>query len=167
MAILDNAIWLTGAGGTAVSGSTTISEGGFSTTVTGTFTSNAWDASQSGFNVSEFGAFGISSPISADYDFSIPVENLTFSPSFASDNTLYAGGFFGRRSTPDADYLVELALAFSVTDRTRPVKLQWSREDDITGGYYRPAYAHRVRVGLDGDGKIVGWDHRIAGPSIF
>jgi len=82
-------------------------------------------------------------------------------------NTLYAGGFFGRRSTPDADYLVELALAFAVTDRTRPVKLQWSREDDITGGYYRPAYAHRVRAGLDGDGNIIGWDHRIAGQSIF
>jgi isoquinoline 1-oxidoreductase beta subunit len=82
-------------------------------------------------------------------------------------NTLYAGGFFGRRSTPDADYLVELALAFAVTDRTRPVKLQWSREDDITGGYYRPAYAHRVRAGLDGDGNIVGWDHRIAGQPIF
>lgn len=82
-------------------------------------------------------------------------------------NTLYAGGFFGRRSTPDADYLVELALAFVVTDRTRPVKLQWSREDDITGGYYRPAYAHRVRVGLDSGGSIVGWDHRLAGQSIF
>lgn len=82
-------------------------------------------------------------------------------------NTLYAGGFFGRRSTPDADYLVELALAFAVTDRTRPVKLQWSREDDITGGYYRPAYAHKVRVGLDGNGRIVGWDHRVAGQSIF
>ena len=82
-------------------------------------------------------------------------------------NTLYAGGFFGRRSAPDADYLVELALAFVVTDRTRPVKLQWSREDDITGGYYRPAYAHRVRVGIGADGTIVGWDHRIAGQSIF
>lgn len=82
-------------------------------------------------------------------------------------NTLYAGGFFGRRSTPDADYLVELALAFAVTDRTRPVKLQWSREDDISGGYYRPAYAHRVRAGLDADGNIIGWDHRIAGQSIF
>lgn len=82
-------------------------------------------------------------------------------------NTLYAGGFFGRRSTPDADYLVELALAFAATDRARPVKLQWSREDDITGGYYRPAYAHRVRAGLDARGNIIGWDHRIAGQSIF
>lgn len=82
-------------------------------------------------------------------------------------NTLYAGGFFGRRSTPDADYLVETALAFAATDRTRPVKLQHSREDDISGGYYRPAYAHRARVGLDDSGNIVGWDHRLAGQSIF
>ena len=82
-------------------------------------------------------------------------------------NTLYAGGSFGRRLTPDADYHVEVALAFAMTDRTRPVKLVWSREDDITGGFYRPAFAHKVRVGLDDSGKIVAWDHRIAGQSIF
>ena len=77
MATLDNAIWLTGAGATAVNGSTTISEGGNSTNVTGTFT-GLWDASQSGFNVSEFGAFGVTSPITATFDFSTPVEDLTF-----------------------------------------------------------------------------------------
>lgn len=82
-------------------------------------------------------------------------------------NTMLAGGSFGRRATPTADYQVEVALAFAMTDRTRPVKLVWSREDDITGGYYRPAFAHKVRVGLDDAGKIVGWDHRIAGQSIF
>ncbi|MGC3937012.1 molybdopterin cofactor-binding domain-containing protein [Roseobacter sp. EG26] len=82
-------------------------------------------------------------------------------------NTILAGGSFGRRATPTADYQVEIALAFAMTDRTRPVKLVWSREDDITAGYYRPAFAHKVRVGLDSDGKIVGWDHRIAGQSIF
>ncbi|MBW4708678.1 molybdopterin-dependent oxidoreductase [Roseobacter sp. YSTF-M11] len=82
-------------------------------------------------------------------------------------NTILAGGSFGRRATPTADYQVEIALAFAMTDRTRPVKLVWSREDDITGGYYRPAFAHKVRVGLDENGTIVGWDHRIAGQSIF
>ncbi len=82
-------------------------------------------------------------------------------------NTLYAGGFFGRRSNAASDYLVEVTLAFAMTDRTRPVKLVWSREDDVTGGWYRPPYAHKVRIGLDDVGKIVGWDHRIAGPSIF
>ena len=78
MAILDNAIWLTGTGGTAQSGNTTISEGGNSTTITGVFTASAWDASQSGYAVSEFGAFGVTSPITANYNFSNPVENLTF-----------------------------------------------------------------------------------------
>ena len=82
-------------------------------------------------------------------------------------NTLYAGGSFGRRATMTADYIVEAAQAFAMTDRTRPVKLVWSREDDLAGGAYRPAVAHRVRVGLDGNGDIVAWDHRIAGKSIF
>lgn len=80
--------------------------------------------------------------------------------------TLYAGGFFGRRFNAGADYIVETTLAFSMTDQIRPVKLVWSREDDLTGGWYRPAYAHKVRVGLDDAGKIVGWDHRVAGQSI-
>ena len=81
--------------------------------------------------------------------------------------TMFAGGSFGRRATPTADYQVEAALAFVLTDRSRPVKLVWSREDDITGGYYRPAAAHRVRVGLDAEGNIVGWDHRVACQSIM
>ncbi|OSQ52411.1 xanthine dehydrogenase family protein molybdopterin-binding subunit [Marivita geojedonensis] len=92
---------------------------------------------------------------------------LELPPEKIQVNTLYAGGFFGRRATPNSDYVVEAALAFATTDRTRPVKLVWSREDDITGGYYRPAMAHRVRVGLDANGAIVGWDHRVAGQSIF
>jgi len=82
-------------------------------------------------------------------------------------NTLLAGGSFGRRATPTADYQVEAGLAFAITDRTRPVKLVWSREDDVRGGYYRPAFGHKVRVGLSDAGDIVAWDHRIAGQSIM
>ena len=81
--------------------------------------------------------------------------------------TMLAGGSFGRRATPDADYQVEAALAFVVTDRSRPVKLVWTREDDIRSGYYRPAFGHKVRVGLDADGNIVGWQHRVAGQSVI
>lgn len=81
--------------------------------------------------------------------------------------TMLAGGSFGRRATPDADYQVEAALAFVVTDRTRPVKLVWDREDDIRGGYYRPATGHKVRVGLDTDGNITAWEHQVAGQSIM
>ena len=82
-------------------------------------------------------------------------------------NTLYAGGSFGRRATMTADYIVEAALAFAMSGQSRPVKLVWSREDDLRGGAYRPAFAHRVRVGLDADGHMVAWDHRIAGKPIF
>ncbi len=92
--------------------------------------------------------------------FQLPMEKIKI-------NTLLTGGSFGRRATPEADYQVEAALAFIMTDRSRPVKLVWSREDDLTGGYYRPAFGHRVRVGLDDDGNIVGWEHRIAGQSIM
>lgn len=54
-----------------------------------------------------------------------------------------------------------------MTDRSRPVKLVWDREDDIRGGYYRPAFGHKVRVGLDEAGTIVGWEHQVAGQSIM
>ena len=90
----------------------------------------------------------------------IPQENIEVT-------TLYAGGTFGRRSTQTADYHVEAALAFALNGGQQPVKLVWSREDDIKGGYYRPAVAHRVRVGLDESGRIAGWDHRVAGKPIF
>ncbi len=92
---------------------------------------------------------------------------LELPPEKVGVNTLYAGGSFGRRATAAADYGVEAAIAFTLTDRDRPVKLAWSREDDITGGYYRPAAAHRVRAGIDDSGKIVAWDHRIASQSII
>ena len=81
--------------------------------------------------------------------------------------TMLAGGSFGRRATPDADYQVEAGLAFAMTDRSRPVKLVWSREDDLRSGYYRPAFGHKVRVGLSSAGDIVGWEHQIAGQSII
>ncbi|OIQ32773.1 MAG: dehydrogenase [Alphaproteobacteria bacterium MedPE-SWcel] len=81
--------------------------------------------------------------------------------------TMLAGGSFGRRATADADYQVEAGLAFAMTDRSRPVKLVWTREDDIRGGNYRPATGHKVRVGLSRDGRITGWDHQIAGQSIM
>ncbi|CUH50783.1 xanthine dehydrogenase family protein molybdopterin-binding subunit [Shimia marina] len=82
-------------------------------------------------------------------------------------NSMLAGGSFGRRATPDADYQVEAGLAFIMTDRSRPVKLVWDREDDIRSGYYRPAVGHKVRVGLDENGTIIGWDHQVAGQSIM
>jgi len=92
---------------------------------------------------------------------------LGIEPGQVEIDTVYAGGSFGRRATPTSDYQVEAALAFAALGRQTPVKLVWSREDDIRGGYYRPMALHRARIGLDAGGKIVGWDHRIVNKSIL
>ena len=81
--------------------------------------------------------------------------------------TVYAGGSFGRRGTPNSDYQVEGAMAFDLLGRKTPVKLVWSREDDIRGGQYRAMALHKVQIGLDKQGKVQGWDHRIATKSIM
>lgn len=82
-------------------------------------------------------------------------------------NTLYAGGSFGRRANPAGDFTFEaVAIAKAIGGRA-PVKLIWTREDDIRGGRYRPLYVHKIRAGLDRDGKISGWQHRIVGQSII
>ncbi len=86
MAVLDNAIWINGGTGFADSGSTTLTEGGNSTSITATFTANSWDETQGGNNISEFGAFGVTTPIVADYQFSNPVENLAFDFEHVNDD---------------------------------------------------------------------------------
>jgi isoquinoline 1-oxidoreductase beta subunit len=85
-------------------------------------------------------------------------------------NMLYAGGSFGRRANPKADYLLEavsIARALGGTGlANRPVKMIWTREDDMRAGYYRPMYLHVLRAALDTQGKISAWQHRIVGQSI-
>ncbi len=82
-------------------------------------------------------------------------------------HTLFAGGSFGRRATPDADMVNEAVSIAKAIGGRAPVKLVWTREDDIQGGRYRPMYYHRLRAGLDANGAIVGWQHRIVGQSIL
>jgi isoquinoline 1-oxidoreductase beta subunit len=85
-------------------------------------------------------------------------------------NQLYAGGSFGRRANPVSDFVIEaasIAKGMAKGGKTGiPVKLVWTREDDMKGGYYRPAYLHTFKAGLDAAGNIVGWQHRIVGQSI-
>ncbi len=92
-------------------------------------------------------------------------------PEQVEIHQLYAGGSFGRRANPVADYVVEAAaIAKGLAaggKRDIPVKLVWTREDDMTGGFYRPAYVHALKAGLDASGAIVGWQHRVAGQSIL
>ena len=82
-------------------------------------------------------------------------------------NTLYAGGSFGRRANVVSDYIVEaVSIAKALGANGVPVKLQWTREDDIQGGRYRPAYVHKFEAALDARGALTGWRHRIVGQSI-
>lgn len=76
------------------------------------------------------------------------------------------GGGFGRRASPDADVISEAVAVAKAIGWKAPVKVQWTRENDMLGGRYRPAYVHRLRAGLDRRGGIVAWDHHIVGQSI-
>jgi isoquinoline 1-oxidoreductase beta subunit len=82
-------------------------------------------------------------------------------------NNLLGGGSFGRRGNPHGDWARELAEIAKAIGGTAPIRLVWTREDDIKGGYYRPLTLHRVKVGLDASGKLSGWQHRLATQSIF
>jgi isoquinoline 1-oxidoreductase beta subunit len=95
---------------------------------------------------------------------------LGVKPEQVKLNMLFAGGSFGRRANPAADYVLECAsivLALARKDvRNVPVKLVWTREDDMRGAYYRPAFFQTMKAGLDASGNIVGWQHRLVGQSI-
>ncbi|NMF91203.1 xanthine dehydrogenase family protein molybdopterin-binding subunit [Aromatoleum petrolei] len=82
-------------------------------------------------------------------------------------NMLYAGGSFGRRANPAADYVLETAHIVKAIRGEAPVKLVWSREDDMRAGYYRPLYLHRLRAALDAQGKPLAWAQRVVGQSII
>ncbi len=86
-------------------------------------------------------------------------------------NQVFAGGSFGRRASTTSDYLIEaVSIAVALTRAGKPgipVKMVWTREDDMRAGYYRPIYVHAISAGLDANGNIDGWLHRIAGQSIL
>jgi isoquinoline 1-oxidoreductase subunit beta len=80
------------------------------------------------------------------------------------------GGGYGRRAVPTSDYLLEsvaVAKALARAGARAPVKVIWSREDDMKAGYYRPFTVHRAEIGFDAEGKVLGWDHRIVSQSIL
>ena len=79
------------------------------------------------------------------------------------------GGGFGRRAVPTSEYVVEsvnVAKALAAAGKRAPVKVMWSREDDMRAGYYRPMTVHRAEIGFDAQGNVLGWDHRIVSQSI-
>jgi isoquinoline 1-oxidoreductase beta subunit len=90
-------------------------------------------------------------------------------PEQVTLHTMMAGGGFGRRAVPTSDFVVEavnIAKAMKSAGHGGLVKMMWSREDDIRGGYYRPSHLHRAEIGMDAQGNILAWDHVIVGQSI-
>ncbi len=94
---------------------------------------------------------------------------LGLKPEQVKVNVQMAGGGFGRRGVPSSDYVVE-ACAIAKAARSAgldvPLRMIWSREDDIKGGYYRPMHLHRARIGFDERGQVLAWDHVLVGQSI-
>lgn len=88
---------------------------------------------------------------------------LNMKPEQVNVNTTFLGGGFGRRS--EVDFVIP---AVEVSKQIgRPVKLIWSREEDMRHDFYRPAVVARFRAGLDEDGLPVAWDNRVVTSSIL
>ncbi len=92
---------------------------------------------------------------------------LGLKPEQIKINTLLGGGSFGRRGNPVGDWTVELCAVTKAINGRAPVQMVWTREDDIKGGFYRPLVLHRVKAGLDANGRIAGWQHKLVSQSIF
>jgi isoquinoline 1-oxidoreductase beta subunit len=86
-------------------------------------------------------------------------------PEQVKINTTLLGGGFGRRANPASDFIVEAVQVAKAAKR--PVKVVWTREDDIRGGWYRPMWYDRFVAGLDVQGNPIAWTHTIVGQSIM
>ena len=88
---------------------------------------------------------------------SLPPENVTV-------NVTLLGGGFGRKSKPD--FAVEAALCSKAVGGA-PVKVVWTREDDIHNDFYHTVSLERIEAGLDKDGKVIAWRHNSVAPTIL
>lgn len=82
-------------------------------------------------------------------------------------HVMKTGGSFGRRAVFDGDVVVEAVHVAKAIGFTAPVKVQWTREDDMRAGRYRPSYVHKLKAGIDADGKLIAWSNHVVGQSIM
>ncbi|SMF08001.1 isoquinoline 1-oxidoreductase, beta subunit [Alteromonadaceae bacterium Bs31] len=106
--------------------------------------------------------FGSQSPTMDQHDAS---QLLGIAPEKVVINTLFAGGSFGRRACPN-DYVVD-AIAIARQIKNRPVKMVWTREDDMLRGKYRPMAVHKVRAKVSSKGGISAWHHHSVAQAIL
>lgn len=90
---------------------------------------------------------------------------LGFKPEQVKVNTMFLGGAFGRRANATSDFVSEAVHVAKASGKA--VKLIWTREDDIRGGYYRPAFLHQVTAAPDANGLPTAWQHKMVGQSIM
>jgi isoquinoline 1-oxidoreductase beta subunit len=77
---------------------------------------------------------------------------------------LLMGGGFGRRGNRDVDFIMDAVMLSK--ESKRPVKVMWTREDDVHNGRFRPLSGHYLRAGFDASGKLTAWHHRVAADRI-
>ena len=90
---------------------------------------------------------------------------LGLKPEQVQLHTTFLGCGFGRRANPHSDFVTEAAQVAKAIKKS--VRVVWTREDDITGGYYRPLWYDRLSAGLDAKGGPIAWHHTIVGQSII
>jgi isoquinoline 1-oxidoreductase subunit beta len=98
-------------------------------------------------------------------DQNVAAQIAGLSPAQVKIHTMLAGGSFGRRATQTV-VAEAVSIAKAIGGRA-PLRVVWTREDDIRGGSYRPLFVHRLRAGLDNKGQIVGWHHRVVGQPLM
>ncbi|MBI4962895.1 MAG: xanthine dehydrogenase family protein molybdopterin-binding subunit [Desulfomonile tiedjei] len=99
----------------------------------------------------------------ADRNASAQVAGLR--PEQVKIHTTLLGGGFGRRANPQSDFVVQAVHVAKAAKA--PVKVIWTREDDMKGGWYRPMWYDRIAAGLDANGNPIAWSHTIVGQSII
>jgi len=97
----------------------------------------------------------------------VAAQTAGITPDKVTLHVLKTGGGFGRRATPDSDVIIEAVAVAKALGGRAPVKVQWTREDDMKGGRYRPMYLHTLKAGLDAQGNLVAWRNHIVGQSIL
>src|SRR6201997_3947038 len=90
----------------------------------------------------------------------IPVERVKL-------NYTLLGGGFGRRGDYAEEFVVDAVLMAKCAQRPVPVKVMWTREDDVHNGHFRPITAHYLRAGLDASGKLIAYDQRLVGDRVL
>ncbi len=93
-------------------------------------------------------------------------EIVGITPDKVHLHVMKTGGSFGRRAVFDGDVIVEAVHIAKALGYRAPVKVQWTREDDMRAGRYRPAYVHNMKAGIDGEGKLIAWSNHVVGQSI-